>query len=229
MMRLKLQRAGRRHRHAESAFLLTRAASALGITAVTVVYLLVLAPARPPLLMVAGAAAIAMWLGVKLPVFTLERAAQTRAASIRSAWPDALDLMVIMLETGRPIEPTWRRVAEDIAPRSQALAEELNITLMELSFLPERRKAYENFGQRVDIREVRSACMAISQAEEQGTAIAATLRAIARDGRAARIASAEEKAGKAATYATLPLVLFYLPTLAVLVTAPSLIAFMHWN
>lgn len=229
MMRLKLQRAGRRHRHAESAFLLARFVNALGFSTLTALYLLFIAADRPPLLLIAAATAVATWLGLKVPVFALEREARARVASIRSAWPDALDLMVIMLATGRTIDATWRRVAEDIAPRSQALAEELNITLLELSFLPERHTAYENLALRVDLPEVRSACMAISQADEHGTAIAATLRALAQEGRAARIHSAEEKAGKASVYMAVPLVLFFLPPLAVLATIPSLINFMKWN
>lgn len=227
-LREKLVRAGRRGPHAETAFLMARfvCAVALGLAAIFYVFVINTSVPLPGMIIIIAGA---VWVGLKLPGMSLDRAAARRIESIKSAWPDALDLMLIMIEAGKPLEQTWRRVSEEIGGRSQPLAEELNITLTELALLPDRRQAFLNLGWRVDLPEVRSTTMAIMQAEEQGTGLGASFMALASDGRAARLTEAENKGAKASTFQTVPLVIFFLPPMLITVVMPMVIQFMEWN
>ncbi|WP_322994278.1 type II secretion system F family protein [Castellaniella sp.] len=228
-LREKLARAGRRGPHAETAFLMARFLCALALGLGAIFYLMFINTRELPLPGTVVIVAGAVWVGLKLPGMSLDRAAAARLESIKSAWPDALDLMLIMIEAGKPLEQTWRRVSEEIGGRSQPLAEELNITLTELAFLPDRRQAFNNLGRRVDLPEVRSTTMAIMQAEDQGTGLGASFLALAADGRAARLTEAESKGAKASTFQTVPLVIFFLPPMLITVVMPMVIQFMEWN
>ncbi|MFG1270754.1 type II secretion system F family protein [Xanthobacter sp. DSM 14520] len=228
-MRDKLQRAGKRGPRAETMFLMARFSSAIALSAIAGFYVFVL---KIPDLAMPGPIGVMFfggWLGLKLPEIVLDRQAKARAQSIRLAWPDALDLMLILVEAGKSVEQAFRRVVQDIASRSQPLAEELTITLAELTFLPERRQSYDNLGQRTGVSEVRSTCMAVIQAEEQGTSLGETFRALAADGRAARMAEAEKKGAQVATLMTLPVMVFFLPPLIILSVMPMIIQFMKWS
>lgn len=228
-LREKLARAGRRGPHAETAFLMARFLCALSLGIGAIFYLIFINTRELPLPGTLAIVAGAVWVGLKLPGRSLDRAAAARLESIKSAWPDALDLMLIMIEAGKPLEQTWRRVSEEIGGRSQPLAEELNITLTELAFLPDRRQAFNNLGRRVDLPEVRSTTMAIMQAEDQGTGLGASFLALAADGRAQRLTEAESKGAKASTFQTVPLVIFFLPPMLITVVMPMVIQFMEWN
>lgn len=228
-MREKLQRAGKRGTRAETMFLMARFSTAVSLAVIAAFYAFVLHVPDLPMPGPLGIVFFAGYVGLKIPETVLDRAAQARAASIKGAWPDALDLMLILVEAGKTVEFAFRRVVMDIGGRSQPLAEELAITLAELSFLPERRQAYENLGLRTGVSEVRSTCMAVIQAEEQGTSLGSTFRALAADGRAARMAAAEKKGASIATFMTLPVMIFFLPPLIILSVIPALIDFMKWN
>lgn len=228
-LREKLARAGQRGPLAETRFLFVRLVCGLAALSLGVGYFFVLEDgALSPSLSVAFIA-LMVYMGLKLPEISLERAARARIASIKAAWPDALDLMLILVEAGRPVEQALRRVAEDISRTSEPLAEELTITLAELAFLHERRQAYENLGDRTELSEVRSACMAIIQSESQGTSLAPALRALASESRAARIAAAEQHGAKVATFLSLPVMVFFLPPLIIVSVMPMAIAYMGWR
>ncbi len=76
-----------------------------------------------------------------------------RQKSIKRAWSDALDLLLICVESGMGIEPAMQRVSREIGSQSVPLAEELTLTHAELSYLPERRKAFENLGKRTGLAD----------------------------------------------------------------------------
>ena len=92
-----------------------------------------------------------------------------RQLSIKRAFPDALDLLLICVESGMSIEAGFKKVAAEIGSQSIAIAEELTLTTAELSYLPERKQAYENLAKRTNIDGVKSVCMALQQAERYGT------------------------------------------------------------
>src|SRR5690606_2636874 len=119
---------------------------------------------------------LAGYAGFYAPNFYVSNLSQKRKASVQRAWPDALDLMLICVESGMSIEAAFRKVSEEIGSQSPALAEELVLTNAELSYLPERRQAYENLSKRTQLESIGSAAQALIQAERYGTPIANALR-----------------------------------------------------
>jgi tight adherence protein C len=146
-----------------------------------------------------------------------------RQKSIRRAWPDALDLLLICVESGMGIEGAFRKVSEEIGTQSVALAEELSLTTAELSYLQDRRKAYENLGERTGLEGVRSVVTALVQAEKYGTPIGTALRVLAQENRDMRMSEAEKKAAALPPKLTVPMILFFLPVLFAVIITPAAI------
>jgi tight adherence protein C len=146
-----------------------------------------------------------------------------RQKSIRRAWPDALDLLLICVESGMGIEGAFRKVSEEIGVQSIPLAEELSLTTAELSYLQDRRKAYENLGERTGLEGVRSVVTALIQAEKYGTAIGTALRVLAQESRDMRMSEAEKKAAALPPKLTVPMILFFLPVLFAVIITPAII------
>jgi len=107
-----------------------------------------------------------------------------------------------------------------------ALAEELTLTTAELSYLPDRRAAYENLGKRTALEGVKSVCMALQQAERYGTPLAGALRVMAQENRDMRMSEAEKKAAGLPPKLTVPMILFFLPVLFVVILGPAAIKVM---
>jgi tight adherence protein C len=149
-----------------------------------------------------------------------------RQLSIKRAFPDTLDLLLICVESGMSIEAAFKRVSEEIGSQSVALAEELTLTMAELSYLPDRRQAYENLAKRTDLDGVKSVCMALQQAERYGTPLATMLRTMAQENRDMRMAEAEKKAAGLPPKLTVPMIVFFLPVLFVVILGPAAIKVM---
>ncbi len=163
----------------------------------------------------------AAYAGFYAPVFYVSNRATKRKASIQKAWPDALDLMLICVESGMSIEAALRKVAEEIGSQSVELAEELILTNAELSFLQERRQAYENLADRTGLESVKSVAQALIQAERYGTPIAHALRVLADESRDMRMNEAEKKAAALPPKLTVPMILFFLPVLFIVILGPA--------
>jgi tight adherence protein C len=118
------------------------------------------------------------------------------------------------------IEVAMRRIARELAPTAPVLAEELTITMTDLSLMSERRQAYLSLAQRVDLPSVKTVAIALIQAEKQGASIASSLRVIAASNRQSRIALAEEKAAALGPKMTIPMIVFFLPVIFVIIIAP---------
>ena len=146
-----------------------------------------------------------------------------RQASIKRAWPDALDLMLICVESGNSIEAGMRKVSEEMADQSTELAEEMVLTMAELSFLQDRRSAYENFATRTQLEGVKALAQALIQAERYGTPIGSALRVLAQDGRDERMNAAEKKAAALPPKLTVPMIVFFLPVLVAVILGPAAI------
>jgi len=146
-----------------------------------------------------------------------------RQKSVRRAWPDALDLLLICVESGMGIEGAFRKVSEEIGQQSVPLAEELSLTTAELSYLQDRRKAYENLGLRTGLEGVRSVVTALNQAEKYGTPIGTALRVLAQENRDMRMSEAEKKAASLPPKLTVPMILFFLPVLFAVIITPAAI------
>ena len=161
------------------------------------------------------------YLGFYAPNIFVSNQVSKRQKSIRRAWPDALDLMLICVESGISIEVAFKRVADEIAMASPELAEELVLTTAELSFLQERRVAYENLGTRIGLDTVKSVTQALIQAERYGTPLAQALRVLAQECRDQRMNEAEKKAAALPPKLTVPMILFFLPVLVAVILGPA--------
>jgi len=164
---------------------------------------------------------------MQLPYLFLKNKIQRRQLSIRRAFPDALDLLLICVESGMSIEAAFRRVSQEIGTQSVALAEELTLTTAELSFLTDRRSAYENLGLRTGMDSVRQITTVLIQAERYGTPIGTALRVVARESRDNRMMLAEKKAAGLPPKLTVPMILFFLPVLFAVILTPAIIQLNH--
>jgi tight adherence protein C len=171
----------------------------------------------------------AVYAGIKLPELFLGNQISKRQASIRRAFPDALDLTLICVESGMSTEAAFRKVALEIGMQSIPLAEELTLATAELSYLSDRRQAYENLGTRTGLDGVKSVATALIQAERYGTPIATALRVLSQEFRDQRMNEAEKKAAALPPKLTVPMILFFLPVLFVVILGPPLIDVMGYK
>ena len=166
------------------------------------------------------------YFGMYSPNLFLKNKIGRRQLSIKRAFPDALDLLLICVESGISIEAAFRKVSEEVGTQSIPLAEEFTLTTAELSYLPDRRQAYENLGQRTGLEGVKAVCLALQQAERYGTPLATTLRVLAQENRDMRMAEAEKKAASLPPKLTVPMIVFFLPVLFVVILGPAAIRVM---
>jgi len=166
------------------------------------------------------AAAVAGFYG---PNIFLQNVISKRQQSIMQAFPDALDLMLICVEAGMSIEAAIVKVSQEIGTTSIALAEELSLLSAELSYLPERRMAYEGLAKRTNHPGVRSVATAMVQAEQYGTPLGAALRVMAKENRELRLSAAEKKAAALPAKLTVPMIIFFLPVLFTVILGPAII------
>jgi tight adherence protein C len=218
-----LARAGYRGQGHLTTFLFMRFATPLALGALALVYFLFMMHGERPLyLNIAYAAGVGL-LGAYLPILLLRNQTQKRQTSIRRAWPDCLDLLLLCVESGMSVEHAFKRVAREIGQQSSALAEELTLTNAELAFLEDRVRAYDNLGRRTGLDGVRSVMTALIQAERYGTSVGQALRVMAEEGREQRMMEAEKKAASLPPKLTVPLILFFLPVLFIVIISPAMI------
>jgi tight adherence protein C len=179
----------------------------------------------PPLIKLAMSIGGA-YFGMYSPNLYLKNKIQRRQTSLKRAFPDALDLLLICVESGMSIETAFRKVSEEIGSQSVALAEELTLTTAELSYLPDRRQAYDHLAQRTGLESVRAVCIALQQAERYGTPLGATMRVLSQESRDMRMAEAEKKAAGLPPKLTVPMIVFFLPVLFVVILGPAAIRVM---
>ena len=219
---VRLRMAGFRGQGAEAVFLFFRAATPLFFSLVTFLAFAIFSPiglaSTSPLAFCVAAGAV----GYVLPRVCLDRLIARRQKAILRAFPDALDLLLICVQSGMSAESALSRVTKDITPQCMELAEELSLTMAELSYLPVRWRAYANLGARIGLPSVKLITAALVQAERHGTSISQALTAAAREGREARIAEAEYQAAALPPRLAVPLVVFFLPVLLTVILAPAL-------
>jgi len=163
----------------------------------------------------------ALVLGYYAPNLYISNIAQKRRESIVAAFPDALDLLLICVESGMSIEAAIQKVGAEVGASSMELAEEMSLLTAELSYLPDRRLAYENFARRTNHPGIKSVATAMIQAERYGTPLGAALRVMAKENRDLRLSAAEKKAAALPAQLTVPMILFFLPVLFVMILGPA--------
>lgn len=163
----------------------------------------------------------AVLAGLYLPVLLVRLLIQRRRRSIAKAWSDALDLMLICVESGMALEPALQRVSREIGSISVPLAEELTLTSAELSYLPERRKALDNLAKRTGLAMVKAVVTILIQSERYGTPLGASLRVLAQENREDRLAELERRAAALPPKLTVPMIIFFLPGIFIILLGPA--------
>jgi len=159
--------------------------------------------------------------GFYAPTIYLRNAAAKRAKQLLLSLPDGLDLMVICAEAGLSLDATLIRVSRELGNGSPELAEEFAITAAELTFLPDRRQAFDNLNTRTNSEGIRAVVNTLQQTAKFGTPLAQSLRVLATEMRTARMTRAEEKAARLPALLTVPMILFILPTLFIVLLGPA--------
>lgn len=176
-------------------------------------------PVTTQLALVVGAAGV----GFYAPNIYLKNMIDKRRASIVAAFPDSLDLLLICVESGMSIEAAIQKVSQEVGSQSIELAEELSLLSAELSYLPDRRLAYEGMAKRTQHPGIKAVATAMTQAETYGTPLGSALRVMAKENRDLRLAAAEKKAAALPAKLTVPMILFFLPVLFVVILGPAII------
>jgi tight adherence protein C len=221
--REKLIQAGYRGNAPYVAYLFFRMISPVVAFVVSVFYVFFILKTEQPTMVKFGMCLFAAFIGMQLPWFFLKNKIQKRQLSVRRAFPDALDLLLICVESGMSIEAAFRKVSQEVGSQSIPLAEELTLTTAELSYLQDRKVAYENLAKRTDLEGVKAVCMALAQSERYGTPLGQTLRVMAQENRDMRMSEAEKKAAALPPKLTVPMILFFLPVLFIVILGPTYI------
>lgn len=168
-----------------------------------------------------GGFAACLAAGYKGPDIFLQNKITKRTNEIRKGLPDALDLLVICAEAGLTVDASFERVAKELGRAYPELGDEFSLTSIELAFLTERRKAFENLAYRVDLDSVKGVVTTMIQTERYGTPLASALRVLSAEFRNERMMRAEEKAARLPAIMTVPLILFILPVLFIVILGPA--------
>ena len=218
-----LRTAGLRGQAPMVAFLFARLTLPVVLFGVALFYLFWATDFNQPFVVKLLIAVVIAYIGFYGPVLYLSNIRQKRQTSIRRAWPDALDLLLICVESGMSAEAAFHKVSEEIGAQSVPLAEELTLTTAELSYLQERRQAYENLGLRTGLDAVKGVMTSLIQAERYGTPLGTSLRVLAQENRDERMTAAEKKAAALPPKLTVPMILFFLPVLMAVILGPAAI------
>ena len=224
--RTMLMQAGYRGQAPYVTYLFFRMAMPVVMLVVAAFYIFVVLQLDYPSLMKVAMCIGAAYFGMYSPNLFLKNKITRRQTSIKRAFPDALDLLLICVESGMSIEAAFRKVSDEIGSQSVALAEEFTLTTAELSYLPDRRQAYENLAQRTGLDGVKAVCLALQQAERYGTPLGTTMRVLAQENRDIRMSEAEKKAAGLPPKLTVPMIVFFLPVLFVVILGPAAIRVM---
>ena len=226
-LREKLKMAGLRGQAPIVSFMFFRIAAPIVLFVAALLYVFVIGELQYPPLINFGIAVVAGFAGYYFPNVVIENMAQKRQQSIKQAFPDALDMLLICVQSGMSVESAFSKVAKEIAVQSIELAEEMTLTTAELSYLQDRRQAYENLGKRTGLAGVKSVVTALIQTERYGTPVGQALRTMAKENREIRQGEAERKAAALPPKLTVPMIIFFLPVLFVVILGPAGIEYMQ--
>ena len=224
-LRAKLKMAGLRGQAPLVAFMFFRVAAPPLVFVVALFYLFVVAELGYPPMMKVAIAFAAGCAGYYLPNVFIENLTQKRRQSIQTSFPEALDMLLICVQSGMSVEAAFGKVSREIANQSVELGEEMSLTTAELSYLPDRRQAFENLAKRTGLSGVKAVTTALIQAERYGTPVGQALRIMAKENRDMRMSEAERKAASLPPKLTVPMIIFFLPVLFLVILGPAAISF----
>jgi len=213
----KLVRAGYRDTSVRSIFLALRLLSIAGLSLGFIGYCLL----NDSLTWLAGTPLAAL-IGLRLSTYMLERRIAERDREMNDCAPDIIDLLTVCVESGMSIEHAMQRVAEEMGPRSDIVADELGLTTAELAYVPRRSDAFTNLGQRTNAKSIQDLCISLVQADTYGTSIGMTLRMQSIEARKLRQLEAERKALSIPPKLSLVMVIFFMPVIFIVMLYPTL-------
>src|SRR5258708_4095717 len=217
----KLVMAGYRGHAPYVTFLFARAVAPIVMLVGSVLYVFVISHLEKSMPVKIGICLGCAYGGLQAPMLFLQNAISKRQLHITRASPDALDLLLICIESGMSVEAAFRKVSAEIVTQSIALSEEFTLTTAELSYLQDRKVAYENLAKRTGLEGVKSVGLALQQPERYGTPIGQALRVMAQENRDMRMSEAEKKAAALPPKLTVPIILFFLPVVFVVILGPT--------
>lgn len=221
--KMQMTMAGFRGPQADIAFLFFRLVTPISSFLVASIYFFLFSRLNWPLMLNIGAVIGAAYIGIKAPELYLQNLIAKRQKSMSRAAPDAMDLLLICVESGMSIELAFRKVSLEIGSQSIPLAEELTLTTAELSYLPDRRLAYDNLAKRTGVASLKQIATVLIQAERYGTPLGTALRVVAQEGRDQRMSLAEKKAASLPPKLTVPMIIFFLPVLFAVIITPAVV------
>lgn len=224
-LRNKLKTAGLRGQGPLVTYIFFRMAAPPIVFLIALFYLFVMNVTDHPAIVKLIIATAAAGAGFYLPNLFVKNLADKRQTAIKQAFPDALDMLLICVQSGMSVEHGFQKVSKEILSQSVELAEELSLTTAELSYLQDRRQAYENLGLRTGLPGVKAVCMALIQAERYGTPVGQALRVMAKENRDIRMSEAEKKAAGLPPKLTVPMIVFFLPVLFIIIIAPMVVSY----
>ena len=174
-----------------------------------------------PLMIILGIA------GYLLPGFLLDFKIAARQKVIRNGLPDALDLLIVCLESGSAMDQAILKVSDELALAYPALAEELKLLITETRAGKPRLEAFRNFAERTGVDDVRALVAMLVQTDRFGTSVSQALRTHAETSRTKRRQRAEERAAKIGVKLVFPLVFLLFPAFFVVTLGPAVIRFVR--
>ncbi len=162
-------------------------------------------------------------IGFYLPAIILWYLRSTRQEEIFLSLPDALDLLVVCVESGLGLDAAMRKVVDEMKDHAKVICEELSLANFQLQMGRPRREVLHDLGVRTGVDDVRSLAAILIQADRFGSSIAQALRVQSDSMRTRRKQIAEEKAAKTAVQLIFPLVLFIFPGIFVVLVGPAAI------
>ena len=225
-LRENLKRAGLRGQAPVVSFMFFRIAAPIILTISTAAYVFYFGEVGYPPLIKTLISIGAGFLGFYVPNMFISNLAQKRQLSIKQAFPDALDMLLICVQSGMSVEAAFGKVSKEVGRQSIELAEEMTLTTAELSYLQDRRQAYENLAKRTGLPGVKAVTTALVQAERYGTPVGTALRTMAKENREIRQGEAEAKAAALPPKLTVPMIIFFLPVLFIVILGPAAIGYM---
>lgn len=223
----RLRMAGYRGQGPVLTFLASQILAPIALFTIATAYVFVVLKLDLPLLTKAMIPVLVGGLGYFAPTIFIKNRVTKRQEAIRKAWPDALDLLLICVESGMSVEGAFRKVSQEIGAQSRELAEELTLTTAELSYLQDRRLAFENLAARTGLEGVRATVTSLIQSEKYGTSVGQSLRVLAQENRDMRMSEAEKKAAALPPKLTVPLIVFFLPVLFAVIITPAAIQILN--
>jgi tight adherence protein C len=227
--KLQLNQAGFRGAGAENAFLTFRLMAPILFFFLALIYVFLIANLQWAVTFKICAAIFAAYLGIKAPEIFLSNKKGKRQKSMGRAYPNMVDLLIICAESGMSIEHAVRKVSMEIGSESIEMAEELTLLAAEMSYLEQRRTAFENLNNRTGIESIKQLTTVLVQSEKYGTPLGSALRVLAQESRDLRMQAAEKKAAALPPTLTVPMILFFLPGLFLAILGPAVIQVNHWT